>query len=77
MSTKPIDESAPGRPSGKAEHGYRNEVSWSGGQGRQPYANQGSEEAEPASFGEEFEAGDRGEHSGTHQQQDEQVRKMP
>ena len=35
MSTKPVDESAPGRPPAKAEHGYRSEVSWSGGQGRQ------------------------------------------
>jgi hypothetical protein len=61
----------------KAEHGYRNEVNWNGGQGRQPYANQGEAEAPPPNQGDEVEAGDRGEHSGTHQQQDEQVRKRP
>ena len=29
---------------GRAAHGYRNEVSWDGGKGRQPYSNQGTEE---------------------------------
>ena len=36
------DESAP-----RAQHGYRNEVSWDGGKGRQPYTNQ-EEELPPA-----------------------------
>ena len=31
------------RGDGEASHGYRNEVSWDGGQGRQPYTNQEEE----------------------------------
>ena len=57
-------------------HGARTEVSGKGGKGRQPYANQGSEEAGPAT-GDEFEAGDRGDLSGRTQEQDEQVRRKP
>lgn len=43
----------------RAGHGYRNEVSWDGGRGRQPYANQGAEEIPPDTAGE-VEAGDAG-----------------
>ena len=60
--TTPIDRDADAQP--KAGHGYRNEVNWGTGEGRQPYANRGSEEAEPPNLGDEVEAGDRGEHSG-------------
>jgi hypothetical protein len=59
----------------KAAHGTPSEVSWDGGAGRQPYANQGEEEAEEAGGGDEFPAGDRGELSGRTHEQLEAVRK--
>jgi hypothetical protein len=61
----------------KAEHGPPSEVSWKGGEGRQPYANQGPvEESGPAGAGE-VEDGDRGELSGRNLEQLEQVRRKP
>ena len=60
-----------------AEHGYRNEVSWNRGRGRQPYANQGEREAGPPDFGQEWEGGERGEHSGVNQAQMERARGTP
>ncbi len=55
----------PGGPeAGKAAHGARSEVTWKHGEGRQPYANQGREEAAQPSGGDEFSEGDRGELSG-------------
>jgi hypothetical protein len=63
---------------GKAEHGYRNEVSWEGGKGRQPYVNQEGDGAGPPGGGtEEYPAGDRGDRSGRNAEQFEQVKKMP
>jgi len=64
--TTPADRDAEGTstPEPKAGHGYRNEVNWRSGEGRQPYANQGSSEAEPPNLGDEVEGGNRGEHSG-------------
>jgi hypothetical protein len=55
------EKKGPGEAAGDggAAHGYRNEVSWEGGKGRQPYANQGKEEQGPASAGE-YEAGNAG-----------------
>ncbi len=61
----------------RAGHGYVNEVRWQGGHGRQPYANQGEEEAREPNLGDEFEAGDRGEHSGTTLEQMRQLRQKP
>lgn len=63
----------PGKP--KAAHGTPSEVSWDGGTGRQPYANQGEEEAGEAGGGDEFPAGDRGELSGRTLEQLDAVRK--
>lgn len=64
------------RPPGKAEHGYRNEVNWDGGQGRQPYSNQGEhEQPEPGS--PEYAEGDRGTHSGENLEQLDQVKRRP
>lgn len=63
--------------SGKAQHGTPSEVSWDGGAGRQPYANQGEEEAEQTGGGDEFPAGDRGELSGRNLEQLDEVRKKP
>jgi len=73
-----IDGNAPqkSRKGGKAEHGTPSEVSWDGGAGRQPYANQGPEEAEQTSGGE-VAVGDRGELSGRNLEQLDQVRKKP
>jgi hypothetical protein len=47
----------------KAGHGYRNEVSWEGGRGRQPYANQGDEEQGPDTAAE-VEGGNAGDTAG-------------
>ena len=44
---------------GRAQHGYRNEVSWEGGAGRQPYTNQEAEIG-PATA-KEFEGGNTGD----------------
>jgi hypothetical protein len=60
----------------RAGHGTPSEVSWNGGTGRQPYANQGPEEAEQTGGGE-FPAGDRGELSGRNLEQQDAVRKKP
>ena len=61
---------------GRARHGYRNEVSWDGGKGRQPYTNQGDEEQGPATA-RETEAGNRGASSGQNLEQLEQVKGTP
>lgn len=61
----------------KADHGYRNEVSWEGGKGRQPYQNQGTQEEGPPGGGDEFEAGDRGDLSGRNQGQMDEARGTP
>ncbi len=60
----------------RAGHGYRNEVTWDAGRGRQPYANQGEREAGPAGFAQ-AEGGSRGTHSGVHQDQAERARGVP
>ncbi|MCD6077212.1 MAG: hypothetical protein K0R89_1150 [Ramlibacter sp.] len=61
---------------GRAKHGYRNEVSWEGGKGQQPYANQGSEEQD-TSAAPEAEAGNRGDASGRNLDQLEEVKGKP
>ena len=60
---------------GKAEHGAQSEVTWNGGKGRQPYANQGTQET--AGDAGEVAQGDRGDLSGRNMEQLEQVRKKP
>lgn len=72
MSDNPTDKD--NRPRGK--HGTPSEVSWDGGAGRQPYANQGSEEADETGGGK-FPGGDRGELSGRNLEQLDAVRKKP
>ena len=69
---------APGEAEGdgKAAHGYRNEVSWDGGRGSQPYANQGAEETETGAA-PETDGGDRGKASGRNLEQMEQVKGVP
>jgi hypothetical protein len=61
---------------GVARHGPRSEVTWEGGSGRQPYANQGPQEAaEPSSPDDEVPEGNRGERSGRNLEQLEQARR--
>jgi hypothetical protein len=64
-------------PAGKAEHGATSEVTWEGGRGRQPYANQGPTEAPPANRGDEFSEGDRGDLSGRNLEQADEMKKKP
>jgi hypothetical protein len=61
---------------GRAAHGYRNEVSWEGGKGRQPYTNQGDEELGPATA-REYEAGDAGDAAGRNAEQLDEVKRKP
>ena len=61
---------------GRAKHGYRNEVSWDGGKGRQPYANQGEEE-QGTDAARETEAGNRGEASGRNLDDLEALKRKP
>ncbi len=72
------DQHDPGeaRGDGRALHGYRNEVTWDDGQGRQPYANQGPEQEVPAAA-HETEGGNRGAASGRNIDQLEQVKEKP
>ena len=66
------------KPGDKADHGVRNEVSWEGGKGRQPYANQGAQEAEePNAPDDEVPEGNRGESSGRNLEQLAEVKKKP
>lgn len=60
---------------GKAEHGAPSEVTWDGGRGRQPYANQGKQES--AGHSGEVAEGDRGDLSGRNFEQLQQVRRRP
>ena len=79
--TKPGRGTPPGKASDmasdKAGHGYRNEVNWRSGAGRQPYPNQEpSVPDDPAAAGEHAE-GDRGVHSGVTLEQMRQARQKP
>lgn len=60
---------------GHGAHGWATEVTWDGGRGRQPYANQGAEEQGPVAA--ETEAGDRGAASGRNYEQQQQVLGFP
>ncbi|CAA9442652.1 MAG: hypothetical protein AVDCRST_MAG51-3410 [uncultured Ramlibacter sp.] len=63
--------------SGEARHGYRNEVNWEGGSGRQPYSNQGRREKPSPAAGEEFPQGNRAGQSGQNLDQLERVKQKP
>jgi hypothetical protein len=70
--------SGPPAQPGQAEHGAPSEVTWDGGEGLQPYANQGAREAdEPNPSDDEVPEGNRGELSGRNQEQLDEVKKMP
>ena len=76
MDPKERKDPGEARGDGQARHGYRSEVSWDGGEGAQPYANQGTEEQGPASA-KEYGGGDRGDASGRNLEQLEQARREP
>lgn len=75
----------------RARHGYRNEVNWEGGSGRQdmpsgnpprwagrqPYANQGPMEAPSPAAGLEYPVGNRTQRSGRNLEQLEQAKGKP
>lgn len=72
-----MKESQRKEPGGaRAQHGYRNEVSWDEGQGGQPYTNQGAEEIGPGTAAE-VEGGNRGDASGRTIEQLERLKQMP
>jgi hypothetical protein len=58
------DRLAPERRTARAQHGYRNEVSWSSGAGRQPYPNQDADTPDDPAPAGECREGNRGIHSG-------------
>lgn len=74
---RPVDRSPEAPPHPRGGHGYRSEVSWRGGQGRQPYTNQDPDAPQAPAALPEFEQGDRGRHSGVNQAQMEAVRRKP
>jgi hypothetical protein len=65
-----------GPEAGQARHGPRSEVSWEGGSGRQPYANQGGQET-TESDNHEVPEGNRGDMSGRNQQQLDEAKRKP
>lgn len=68
--------SGPGPEADRAAHGPRNEVTWEGGSGRQPYANQGPQET-TESDNHEVAEGNRGEQSGRNLEQLDKARGIP
>jgi hypothetical protein len=73
-----VNTSKPAKdPAGKrARHGPRTEVTWEGGSGRQPYANQGQEET-TESDNHEVPEGNRGEESGRNIEQLDKAKGTP
>ncbi len=65
-----------GPEAGQAKHGPRNEVTWEGGSGRQPYANQGEQET-TESDNREVAEGNRGDESGRNSEQLDKARGTP
>jgi hypothetical protein len=66
------------RPPDKARHGYRNDVNWEGGSGRQPYGNQGQHGGTPVpAAGPEVAQGNRGSRSGNTVEQVERAKRKP
>jgi hypothetical protein len=64
----------PDEPAAHARHGYRNEVTWEGGSGRQPYTNQRRGQPSPGAA-EEVPEGNRGRQSGVNQEQFEDAKR--
>ena len=78
MTSNENERKGPGEAhgDGRAQHGYQNEVSWDGGKGGQPYANQGDAEQGPATA-KEAEGGNRGDASGRNLEQLEELKRKP
>ncbi|HYF21111.1 MAG TPA: hypothetical protein VEA40_24835 [Ramlibacter sp.] len=74
IPTSPVDD---GRAPGQARHGYRNDVNWEGGSGRQPYSNQGAQETPSPAAGQEVAEGNRGARSGNTVEQLERAKRKP
>lgn len=77
MSEKEVQPQPAGEPAAQAKHGYRNEVNWEGGSGRQPYSNQGPRTKPSPAAAEEVPEGNRAERSGRTQEQLERVKAKP
>jgi len=77
MSDKEVPPQTGSDVPAHAKHGYRNEVTWEGGSGRQPYGNQGRREKPGPATGAEVPEGHRAERSGTNQEQLERVKTKP
>lgn len=74
------EQTSPGKDAetvGQARHGYRNEVNWEGGSGRQPYSNQGKREMPSPGAAHAVPEGNRGAKSGTTVDQLAQVKQKP
>lgn len=76
MTDQTMSGNEPGAE-GQARHGYRNEVNWEGGSGRQPYGNQDRRGAPSPAAGDEVAQGNRVERSGVTQDQLERVKQKP
>ena len=61
---------------GRAEHGYRNEVSWDEGKGRQPYGNRSDAPQKPPAA-QEIQGGNAGETAVRNAEQSEEVENAP
>lgn len=77
MSDKEVQPQPGDEPAAPAQHGYRNEVNWEGGSGRQPYGNLGSRAKPNPSAADEVPEGNRAERSGRTQEQLERLKAKP
>jgi hypothetical protein len=77
MSDKEVQPKPADEPAAHAKHGYRNEVNWEGGSGRQPYSNQGPRTKPSPAAAEDVPEGNRAERSGRTQEQLERVKIKP
>jgi hypothetical protein len=77
MSDKDVQPQTSGDVQVHAKHGYRNEVNWEGGSGRQPYSNQARGGTPSPAAAEDVPEGNRAERSGTNLEQLERVKTKP
>jgi hypothetical protein len=77
MSDQDVQPPAGNEEPAKAQHGYRNEVNWEGGSGRQPYSNQARAGRPSPGAADDVPEGNRAERSGTNLEQLERVKSKP
>jgi len=77
MSDKDVEAQDGTDPPAHAKHGYRNEVNWEGGSGRQPYSNQAGRGIPSPAAADEVPEGNRAERSGTNLDQLDRVKTKP